>query len=263
MSSFDDDLVLNGDILKMIGDVTGVEIEEENEMDHKTLHNLLANHRGVCDDDEEEDSEFKDVVVGEEEFKIKLICNEEIPSTLFAQYIWPASKVLSSHLLELDLPSSVLELGAGCGLPSMVMCRRGVGRVLVTDFPHPILLDEIEQNLARNCPYKDNVQITGLLWGEEMGEKVDMVIASEVLWLHDQHENLLKTISSSLNPLGTCLIAFSHHIPTLEEKDLHFFHLAREGGEFESVGEVLREEVVHPFSSHKTTTIFLFSMTKK
>ena len=44
-------------------------------------------------------------------------------------------------------------------------------------------------------------------------QRYDVAIASECLWCHDQHENLLASIAAVLKPGGIALVTFSHHVP--------------------------------------------------
>lgn len=74
-------------------------------------------------------------------------------SPLEAHHLWNGSRVVAAHF-EAD-PSlvrgrTVLELGAGAGLPSIVAATLGAARVVVTDFPDPDLVETMWRNV-RGC----------------------------------------------------------------------------------------------------------------
>ncbi|CAM9258380.1 unnamed protein product, partial [Heterosigma akashiwo] len=49
---------------------------------------------------------------------------------------------------------------------------------------------------------------------------------------------LLSSIHNFLRPGGLALISFAHHVPNCEQKDLHFFELARAEPFFFSVEHI-------------------------
>ncbi|KAL2259770.1 hypothetical protein VTK26DRAFT_6443 [Humicola hyalothermophila] len=70
-----------------------------------------------------------------------------------AHHLWNGSRVMAAHF-ESD-PSlvrdrTVLELGAGAGLPSIVAAMLGARRVVVTDYPDPDLIETMWRNV-REC----------------------------------------------------------------------------------------------------------------
>lgn len=72
--------------------------------------------------------------------------------------------MLSDYLLrnpELYRERSVLELGAGAGLPSLVTAVSGAASVLVTDYPDQQLVDNLEYNVDCNVPssLRDKVDV--------------------------------------------------------------------------------------------------------
>ena len=68
---------------------------------------------------------------------------------------WNTSRVLSDYLRRnpayaRDL--TVLELGAGAGLPSLVCSVLGARRVMITDYPDVELVENIRWNVETNLP---------------------------------------------------------------------------------------------------------------
>ena len=168
----------------------------------------------------------------------------EARQTLFACHLWQGAVALARHMAEssIDWPSSsVVELGAGAGLPSLVARSLGARRVVATDFPSPPVL----ANLARNIE-ENSAQLSGSLpsvvlghrWGEDTapvlaandGRRFDVALCAECLWKHDQHGILLSSLRELVSVGGLALVSFSHHVPGLEQRDLGFFALAEESG---------------------------------
>jgi len=93
---------------------------------------------------------------------------------------------------------SIIELGAGTALPSMMAALLGAASVTVTDYPSPALLDTLRRNLAHNVvpanagpravgPFCRDVLVEGHAWGEvdefARGKRhaYDVVIAADCL----------------------------------------------------------------------------------
>lgn len=82
---------------------------------------------------------------------------------LWANYLWNTAKVLSSYLLRnagLIRDKSVLELGAGAGLPSIIATLAGAQRVVVTDYPDASLVENLRYNVDMNIPEDRRSRIT-------------------------------------------------------------------------------------------------------
>lgn len=95
--------------------------------------------------------------------------------------LWPAAEALAEYIAEnasLVKNKTVLELGCGLGLPSLVASHLG-GQVLATDF-HP----DVEEYFLRNCRHSSvECEYQRLNWREEnVSQKFDVVIGSDVLY---------------------------------------------------------------------------------
>lgn len=138
----------------------------------------------------------------------------------------------------------MLELGAGAGLPSLAAAVLGAKTVVVTDYPEPELVANLDHNI-KNCGLDlstTNIISAGYLWGHSVddlrahlpleAQGFDLVILADILFNHSEHEKLVSTLSHTLSrtPGGTALVFFTPYRPWLLEKDLAFFELARKRG---------------------------------
>lgn len=96
--------------------------------------------------------------------------------------LWPSSEALAQYIADdpkLVKNKSVLELGCGLGLPSLVASHLG-GDVLATDF-HP----DVEEYFQRNCRHSSiHCRYQRLNWREDSDDigKFDVVLGSDVLY---------------------------------------------------------------------------------
>lgn len=59
------------------------------------------------------------------------------------------AEYLESNRHELVGGKNILELGAGAGLPSLVCALKGASTVVVTDYPDPDLVENLEYNISQ------------------------------------------------------------------------------------------------------------------
>ena len=249
------------------------------------------------------------VTVASKTYHLRTVASSDTKSSicLFADAVWNGARLIAEYLdregSALVARRAILELGAAAALPSLVARDRGARAVVVTDYPASALLDNIAENFARNPPARAGgagdaggagarVRVLGHLWGAPVepllaaaGGRFDVVIAAECLWRHEQHADLCATIARALRRPSAAdadgaapraLVAFSHHIPGLEAKDLGFFERAAacsaaahggddEGGAADALHLkpelVLSREMPHMFTANKTTTQFLYQLT--
>ncbi|RDB18927.1 Protein N-methyltransferase NNT1 [Hypsizygus marmoreus] len=176
---------------------------------------------------------------------------------LWGNYLWNAARAFASYLdenSELCLGRNVLELGAGGALPSIVAAKNGARQVVVTDYPDDELVRNMLYNIEENIPSSDRhrISVKGYIWGrpvqpllDELGSTeglnsgFDLVILSDLVFNHSQHDALLTTceqsLSSSPQPKGSSqtpsvLVFYTHHRPHLAHRDMEFFSKARDRG---------------------------------
>ncbi|WP_028240133.1 class I SAM-dependent methyltransferase [Stutzerimonas azotifigens] len=107
---------------------------------------------------------------------------------LFGQ-VWPSSMILAEALLEMDLVGkTVLELGAGLALASLVAQRRGA-QVIVSDY-HPLIPTFLETNAQLNGMRP--LRYRAANWSSALPElgRFDLIIGSDLLY-HGSHPRAL------------------------------------------------------------------------
>jgi EEF1A N-terminal glycine/lysine methyltransferase len=172
----------------------------------------------------------------------------------------------------------VLELGAGAGLPSLVCVVRGARQVVITDYPEPDLIQNLQHNIEHCAliPLKGSIVAEGYLWGNDTGKITshlvepsagfDLLILADVLFNHSEHENLITTVKATLK-LGAnakALVFFTPYRPWLLGKDLAFFDLAKSNGLLvEKIMEKTMEKVMFetdPGDEKLRRTVFGYQM---
>jgi nicotinamide N-methyltransferase len=188
---------------------------------------------------------------------------------LWGHYLWNAGRIIATYLethVSLIKLKTVLELGAGAGLPSLVCAILGAKQVVVTDYPDPELIENIRYNIkhCQQCTSDEQAKIQnrivaeGYLWGADPAPLLthiastapgststgfDILILADLLFNHSEHSKLVSTIKQTLSRSGSAraLVFFTPYRPWLREKDLAFFDLAREEGFM--VEKVLEEKM--------------------
>ena len=136
--------------------------------------------------------------------------------SLHASNIWTSALYVADHISELDLPAKgssspdaptlrLIELGAGSGLPSILIakCYPHIS-VVASDFPDAKLIHTLCDNIARNNA-SQNCAVVPHAWGTdpsgrsgELLPTADVVLAADTLWDAAQHAALLRTLSAVL-----------------------------------------------------------------
>jgi nicotinamide N-methyltransferase len=163
-------------------------------------------------------------------------------------HLWNAGRTTSTYLEQhaetLVNGKTVLELGAGAGLPALVCALNGAKRVVVTDYPDAELIDNLRYNIdhCKLLSAPPSIVAEGYLWGAPIqdctkhlfkGEEAfDVLILADLLFNHSEHAKLIKTVQLTLkkSPDSKAYVFFTPYRPWLLQKDLAFFDLAREAG---------------------------------
>lgn len=148
---------------------------------------------------------------------IDLLCNSISPEDQLDPFaedlcpyfgiLWPSAIGLSHFLAanpELVKNKTVLELGSGLGLPSLVASHLG-GNVMATDF-HP----DVEEYFLRNCRHSSvPCEYQRLNWREDLPQvkKFDVVIGSDVLYESRHPREVALGLLKFVNPNGTIILS--------------------------------------------------------
>ncbi|KAJ4376181.1 Protein N-terminal and lysine N-methyltransferase efm7 [Neocucurbitaria cava] len=177
------------------------------------------------------------------ELKVRLVGH----NPLWGHFLWNAGRTISAYLEErsgeLVKGKTVLELGAGAGLPSLVCALSGASQTVVTDYPDAELIENLRYNIE-HCellPKPPRIAAEGYLWGAPVehlmkqlsNEKgFDVLILADLLFNHSEHGKLIKTVELTLkkSSASRAYVFFTPYRPWLFEKDMAFFDLARESG---------------------------------
>ncbi len=120
--------------------------------------------------------------------------------------IWPGSFVLGRFLRKYAPEGkSLLELGSGCGVLSLIAARYGFSHILLTDAVAQALMFA-EANVLRNGLSERitvaRLDVTAPWRDTRFPNAFDVIAASEILYLDDLHHPLIKFIDRHLAPGG-------------------------------------------------------------
>ena len=186
--------------------------------------------------------------------------------SLWGEYVYNAARVVSDYIDNGTIPvlnKTVLELGAGAGLPALMAALNQASGVVITDYGRCndrsliLAIDLNIQMLKSHISQKCTMKGAPYVWGQpidglqlEPTQLFDVVLLADCIFNRSEHRNLLKTIKMCLAQQGTAYCSFSHHDPHKKELDLVFLKLAE--SEFDLKCTFLSQEqrVAYPFQVH-------------
>ncbi|EOQ99913.1 Putative nicotinamide N-methyltransferase [Wallemia ichthyophaga EXF-994] len=128
---------------------------------------------------------------------------------LFSQMQWDSGLYLCDMICDGRGPfhnlsnKRVLEFGAGTGLPSLLSALKGSPHVVCSDYDDHYLIDNLRRNVTANSVR--NVDVVGHIWGQDVaplipdGRKFNLILCADTLWMSDQLENLLKSLTATID----------------------------------------------------------------
>ncbi|KAI0346398.1 hypothetical protein BDW22DRAFT_1405258 [Trametopsis cervina] len=135
-------------------------------------------------------------------------------NTLLADHLFSPSLLLAERIERGLVPlagKSVVELGAGCALPTLLAATLDAppSVVVITDYPDEIILGNLRANVARNRAHFSDVatvHCVGFEWGKDVGPLLevsatrafDVVILSDLLHFDASHDVLLDSLTALL-----------------------------------------------------------------
>jgi nicotinamide N-methyltransferase len=168
---------------------------------------------------------------------------------LWAHHLWNGGVVLADMVDDGRIAvadRSVVELGSGAALPSIVALLAGARCVVSTEYPEQPLLDNVACNIRRNVGDVSRSKVTGFLWGSDPKDVLagspggfDVALLADLLANHTALPDLAQSLHSLLRrPTGVAWVSFGHHRPWLADKDMALFaHCERLGLVHEKVFE--------------------------
>ncbi len=141
---------------------------------------------------------------------------------LHATSIWSASIYVADHILDLQIDRrakqaaeegrtlNILELGAGAGLPSILIAKNYQDvLVMCSDYPDNALIRTLEENVRRNDACS-RCRVVPYAWGSDPSVLLppgattddapafDIILAADTLWNSDTHHLFLDTLKRTL-----------------------------------------------------------------
>lgn len=129
--------------------------------------------------------------------------------------VWPSARGLAEHLAQLGAPrlagKSVLEVGCGLALPSLLAARLGA-RVIATDF-HPDIPRFLNRNIELNglVGSESNGRVEFVSWDWQKQKSpfghFDWVIGSDILYERQHPEPVARMLARHVAPGGRVILA--------------------------------------------------------
>ncbi|EEB92763.1 hypothetical protein MPER_08681, partial [Moniliophthora perniciosa FA553] len=173
-------------------------------------------------------------------------------NTLLADHLFSPSLFLAERIERALIPihgRTVVELGSGCGLPSLLMAIRPEPPkiVVLTDYPDEGIMGNLKENVARNASLFSPacaVHCLGYDWGTDESHLLslvppdeqdqrpgfDIVILSDLLHFNSSHDALVDSLSRLLSksPASRAYVASGRY--THADVCDNFISKAREQG---------------------------------
>jgi len=173
--------------------------------------------------------------------------------SLHASSIWVSACYVADHISELGLsanmtkaattPLRLIELGAGAGLPSILIAKSYPHvHVVASDFPDPLLIRTLRENVARNDA-SANCSVIPHAWGTDPSALLpvaDIVLAADTLWNPELHAAQLRTTCAVLTRTPAARAHFVAGMHTGRYTLESFLRMAGEAG-LELVEAIERE----------------------
>lgn len=145
----------------------------------------------------------------------RYLSEEQKDRAPYGTVLWPSAVALAHEVVargDAWKGRSVLELGAGTGLPGIIAASLGA-RVVQTD-KQPLALDACRENAARNGVAGITVrQADWATWDDPAS--YDVVIGSDVIYSEAAHPLLRDVLARAVAPNGRALLADPFRKPSL------------------------------------------------
>lgn len=174
------------------------------------------------------------------DFKLLLADPDPSNISLFSHFVWNAALQAAEliTIAEFNVAGKkVLEVGAGAGLPGIIAVYCDAEETVLSDYPAPEFLSNIQTNLEINLSRGQlaKTSVIGHEWGQTSDElctsragAFDRIIAADCFWMESQHDNLAKSVKALLARDGELLVIAGFH--TGRDKVVGFFDAAEKAG---------------------------------
>ncbi|KAJ7800389.1 hypothetical protein B0H14DRAFT_2465415, partial [Mycena olivaceomarginata] len=161
----------------------------------------------------------EDEIIKYGDLQLTVAAKEGKANTLLADHLFSPGLFLAERIERGLLAAhglNVIELGAGCALPSLLLSTLASppATIVVTDYPDPGILGNLTRNVERNSYLVSpgcTVRCCGYEWGTDVapllcvshtgsaGQGYDVVILSDLLHFHSSHPVLVSSIDALLS----------------------------------------------------------------
>jgi predicted nicotinamide N-methyase len=132
---------------------------------------------------------------------------EKLDDGNYPIFTWPCSVLLSAYLFHqkhtqnpaviLDHTTSIIELGSGTALPSLLCSKLGVRHCYITErSDQPDMLQHIEESIDLN-KVQTNSTVVPLTWGYHAYERfediptVDLILGADIFYSDEDFDSIL------------------------------------------------------------------------
>jgi predicted nicotinamide N-methyase len=143
--------------------------------------------------------------------------------------IWAGATLLCHFIKQnkdLFKEKSLIELGAGTGLPSLFASHYCGSPLFITDGNDEVL-DVLNQNVALNIPEKDRLQTMKLYWDNQTdmdaalkttnNKGFDIILGADIIYTQEAVLPLLNTVDKMLAPNGIFVLVYISRFSRLDE----------------------------------------------
>ncbi|KAJ7441764.1 hypothetical protein B0H11DRAFT_2095461 [Mycena galericulata] len=189
-----------------------------------------------------------DEIIKYGDLQLTVAAKEGKANTLLADHLFSPGLFLAEKIERGLLPVhnlKVIELGAGCALPSLLMStiEAPPAIIVVTDYPDPGILGNLARNVERNSRLVSpgcTVRCCGYEWGTDVApllaytgtarQGYDLVVLSDLLHFHSSHTVLVSSMNALLahSPAARVHVAAGKY--TKPDVCDHFLEISAQAG---------------------------------